>query len=309
MVRSIRTEVARDVTARSRSQTRRSRSRRGHRRRRRPDGRRGWPSSRCRWPPPSGSAGCSPVGRGSPTLALAARRPRTCWPSCCRRRGLGLAASSLVSLVGLVAVRQPRLLPRHERLRPAHPGQLDAMTGRPGVGVARRSRTAIAPVDPRTGFVLAAADRALAVGVPGRRLRLPGRRRPRDARGPRHPVRVLLGPRRRPPPAAVARPCGSAAAALAYVAAPQHAPGGRQRLARRATAAARSSARRGSAPCSGVGAIAIGAASSAPRCPAPAPTRCIDTRNPRSGHRARRSARSSTSRAASSTRATPSCSR
>ncbi len=70
-------------------------------------------------------------------------------------------------------VHQPRLLPRLERVRPAHPGQWHADDRRPGVGLARL-RHRHRPRRPPHGIRARRRRRALAVGVPRRRLRASG---------------------------------------------------------------------------------------------------------------------------------------
>ena len=152
------------------------------------------PSWRCRWRRRSGSAACSSAGRGCPPLALAAVASHLL-AIFCRRRGLGLTLSSIASLVGLALFTSLAFYRDSQRLRPARRARTwhvmtdDLATSWHDFG------TAIALVEPRTGFLVAAVVAIWLSRVPGRRLRLPRRRRARDARRPGHPVRVLLRPR------------------------------------------------------------------------------------------------------------------
>ena len=146
------------------------------------------------------------------------------------RLGVGLSPS-LVSLVGLASWSRLAFYRDREPLRPAHAGRLGRHDRRPAVGAGTTFGTAIALVDPRHGLRRRRRRRRLAVGVPGRRLRLPRRSPAPRCSCRRASCSCSLGPGRRPVPAASARRSGSAAPRVAYALHRIHAPGRRQRLA------------------------------------------------------------------------------
>src|SRR5262249_16007359 len=133
-----------------------------------------------------------------PTLALAAVASHLL-AILCRRRGLGLLLSSLISLPPLAPFlplplsppSPPSALPPPlQRFPTAAPGGLGPDAQRPGRRLARvrhRHRPRRAP----HRFRGRRRRRPLAVGVPRRRLRVPSRRRAGDARRPRDSLHLL----------------------------------------------------------------------------------------------------------------------